>query len=258
MFHLNRVLALCCALSASLSLASSNKFTHFPVPGPSAVAQISSVPRPEEVGMPLVGSIKGVVVDSDGKPVEGAVVHEADSGDQRPLGGRIFRTATTTDSHGEFALDQVFPAEKVVVWAYKYADYYEDMMEPFVFKRPTNLQLPVVEVKPGQTVTGVRIQFPQKAGKLHWYVRDVDTRELVHGIFARWCRRNVPAQYCINGSAPSDSELLISAGVGIAIEISADDGRYMKWNYRNPKTGSRYFWAKPGKTETVTVYLRKK
>jgi hypothetical protein len=223
----------------------------------SFIAQISSTPKPEDVGIPLLGSVEGVVVDPNGKPVEGAVVHET-SDDDRPLGGAIFRTATTTDVDGKFVLDHVFPAEKVAIWAYKYDDYYEDVMKPFTFKRPKNLKIPVVEVKAGQTITGVRIQFPQKVGKLHWYVRDADTKELVHGVFMRWCRKDVPTKYCINGSAPSDYERIISLGVGISILIEADDGLYEKWVYRNPKTGSRYFRARSGETETVNVYLRKK
>jgi len=220
------------------------------------IGQLSSVPRPEDVGMPLLGSVEGVVVDPNGKPVEDAVVHES-SNDGRPLGGRIFRTSTTTDVHGNFVLDHVIPAEKVAIWAYKYSDYYEDVMEPFTLNRPKNLKIPVVEVKPEQTVTGVRIQFPQKAGKLHWSVRDADTKELVHGVFMRWCRKGVPSKYCINGSAPSDYERIISLGVRISIQIDADDGLHEKSEYRNPKTGSRYFRARSGETETVNIYLRK-
>jgi hypothetical protein len=253
----NRALVLFGVLIASMASASSKNFVQIPQPAESLMAQISSMPRPEEVGLPLVGAIKGVVVDPDGKPVAGAVVHETDVGDERPLGGRIFRTSTTTDAQGDFVLDQVVPAETVQVWAYKFADYYEDLMEPFTFNRPKNLKFPIVQVKPEQTVTGVRIQFAQKAGKLHWQVRDAETKELVHGVFIRWCRQNVPAKYCMNGSAPSDYEQIISAGVGIAIQIAADDGLHKKWNYRNSKTGSRYFWAAPGRTDSVTVFLSK-
>ena len=220
------------------------------------MAQLSSVPRPEDVGMPLLGSVEGVVVDPNGNPVEGAFVHET-SDDGSPLGGRIFRTGTTTDVDGKFVLDHVIPAEKVVVWAYKYSDYYEDFMEPFAFNRPKNLKIPVVEVKAGQTVTGVRIQFPQKAGKLHLYVRDAETKELVDGIFSKWCRKGVPAKYCAQMSGPSDYEQIVSLGVGVYIQIDADDGLHEKSEYRNPKTGSRYFRARSGETETVNIYLRK-
>jgi hypothetical protein len=203
------------------------------------------------------GVIKGTVVDPDGKPVEGAVVHES-SNDGRPLGGRLFRTSTTTDVDGNFVLDHVIPAEKAAIWAYKYDDYYEDVMEPFTFKRPKNLKIPVVEVKAGQTITGIRIQFPQRAGKLHLYVRDADTKELVHGIFSECCREGVPLKYCVHMSGPSDYEQIISLGVGVSILIEADDGQHEKSAYRNPKTHSRYFIAESGETEAVTIYLHKK
>jgi hypothetical protein len=93
------------------------------------MAQQLSPPEANDFGV-----IKGTVVDPDRKPVEGAVVHES-SNDGRPLGGRLFRTSTTTDVDGNFVLDHVIPAEKVAIWAYKYDDYYEDVMEPFTFKR---------------------------------------------------------------------------------------------------------------------------
>ena len=258
MFHPgNRAITLCFVLIAALSFPSWKGFTQPLQTVASPLAQLSSVPRPEDVGMPLLGSIEGVVVDPNGKPVEGAFVHET-SDNGSPLGGRIFRTGTTTDVDGKFVLDHVIPAEKVVVWAYKYSDYYEDVMEPFTFSRPKDLKIPVVEVKAGQTVTGVRIQFPPKAGKLHLFVRDADTKELVPGVFIEWCRKGVPAKYCIHGSAPSDEEQLVSPAVGISNKIEADDGLHEKWEYRSPKTGSRYFRAKSGETETVNVYLRKK
>jgi hypothetical protein len=244
MRKMNRTLVLCCLLMTLPSLTPQKSFAQ-----PSQTAA-----PPDEIGF---GVIKGTVVDPIGKPVEDAVVHET-SEDGRPLGGALFRSATTTDVDGKFVLDHVIPAEKVAIWAYKYDDYYEDVMEPFTFKRPKDLKIPVVEVKPGQIITGVRIQFPQKAGKLHLYVRDTDTKELVHGVFIEWCRKGVPAKYCIHGSSGSDYEKIISLGVGVSIKIEADDGLHEKSEYRNPKTGSRYFRAKSGETEMVNVFLRKK
>jgi hypothetical protein len=246
---------LCCLPMTLMSLTPRKSFVRAPQSAASPMAQISATPKPEDLGLPY-GSIEGEVVDPDGKRVEGAVVHES-SDDGRPVQGRIFRTSTTTDADGKFVLDHVIPAEKVIVWAYKYDDYFDDVMEPFSFK-PPNVKMPVVEVKPGQTITGVRIQFAEKAGKLHLYVRDADSKELVHGVFIRWCRKGDPPKYCINGSGPSDDERLISPAVGISIQIEADDGLHEKSEYRNPKTGSRYFRAKSGETETVNIYLRKK
>jgi hypothetical protein len=239
-----------------LSFASRQSIAPSPQTAASPTAQISSTPKPEDTGMPLLGSVEGVVVDPDGKPVGGAVVHET-SDDGRPLGGTIFRSATTTDVDGKFVLDHVIPAEKVAIGAYKYDDYYENMMEPSTFRRPPDLEIPVVEVKPEQTVTGVRIRFSKKAGKLHWYARDAHTKQLVNGVFIEWCRKGVPAMYCQHESGASDYERIISPGIGISIQIKADSGLYEKWEYRNPKTGSRYFRAKSGETETVNVYLRK-
>jgi hypothetical protein len=218
---------------------------------------MATVQQPQPLTSIVVGVIKGTVVGPTGKPVGDAVVHES-CNDGRPLGGRLFRTSTTTDAEGNFVLDHVTPCEKVLIWAYKYSENYEDVMEPFTFNRPRNLMRPEVDVKAGQTITGLRIQLGQKVGKIHFDVRDADSKGLVHGVFIQWCRKGVAPKYCIHGSAPSDYEQLISLGVGISIKIEADDGQHEKWEYRDPKTGSPYFRATSGKTDTLTIYLRKK
>jgi hypothetical protein len=173
------------------------------------------------------------------------------------LGGSLFQTSTTTDADGNFVLDHVAPAEKVVIWSYKYEEYYEDVTEPFTFNRPKDLEIPVVEVKAGQTITGVRIQLAQKVGKLHLLVHDADTRELVHGIYEQFCREGYPNN-CLTSSDQPDSERMISLNVNISIKIEADDGQHRKWEYRNPRTGSAYFRATSGQTETINIFLRRK
>jgi hypothetical protein len=217
----------------------------------------AAMPQQSPPAPSVVGVISGSVVDPSGKPVEGAVVHES-CNDGRPLAGRLFRTSTTTAGEGAFILDQVIPCEKVVIWAYKYSDYYEDVTEPFTFNRPKDLEIPEVGVKAGQTITGIRIRLGQKVGKIHLDVRDADSKELVHGVFIQWCREGFSPKYCLKGSAPSDYERLISLGVGISIKIEADDGQHQQWSYRDHKTGSTYFKATSGKTDTITIYLRKK
>ena len=120
-----------------------------------------------------------------------------------------------------------------------------------------NLKLPEVEVKLGRPAN-VTIQLTKKAGRIQFYVRDADSKELVHGIFMQSCRKGTPAKYCVGGmSGPSDYTTLISPGLECSIQIEADDGVHETWQYRNPKTGSRYFRARSGETETVTVFLRK-
>jgi len=206
------------------------------------------------------GIIKGTVIDPSGKPVDGANVYEIGNRYYGlPLAGRWppSGASTTTDRWGNFVLDGVVP-DTVHILASKTSDYYADDGQPSMFL-PPNPKIPQVEVKPGQTVTGVRVQLRQKVGKLHWYVRDADTKKLVHGVFSYWCREGEPMPYCGGSmSGSSDDSALISPDVHISIQIEADDGLHEKWDYRNPKTGSRYYRAVSGKTETVNVYLRAK
>jgi hypothetical protein len=198
------------------------------------------------------GVIKGVVVDPDGKPVEGAQVYV--QGDNDPPTSRP--DTATTKANGEFVLDHVTP-RKVKIHAYKDSDYYTDVV--FAFNLPPKWVMPEVEVKPGQTVTGVKVQLMQKAGRLHLNVLDVDTKELVHGIFVQLCREDNPS-YCFTASGPPEFENSVPVGVGISIKVSADShgqSNY-QWQYHDPRTNSPYFRAKSGETETMNIYVPKK
>jgi hypothetical protein len=222
-----------------------------------SMATVQQPPPPDSIDF---GIIKGTVIDPSGKPVDGANVYEIGNRYYGlPLAGRWppSGASTTTDRWGNFVLDGVVP-DTVHILASKTSDYYADDGQPSMFL-PPNPKIPQVEVKPGQTVTGVRVQLRQKVGKLDWYVRDADTKKLVHGVFSYWCREGEQMPYCGGSmSGSSDDSALISPDVHISIQIEADDGLHEKWEYRNPKTGSRYYRAVSGKTETVNVYLRAK
>ena len=242
MHHLAiRCMVLCCVFSAPLR---------------------SFAQTPPTVASPTAddfGVINGVVVDQDGKPTEGAYVYSVgDEEGKRPLGGRWPPgPVTTTDSDGRFTLPHVLPDNPVRVYASKPSDYYADDGGPSMFLLP-NPKIAEVEVKVGQPVN-VTVQLAKKAGRIQFNVRDADSKELVHGIFMQSCGKATPAKYCVNSmSGPSDYATLISPGLELSIQIEADDGLHETWQYRNPKTGSRYFRARSGETETVTVYLRKK
>src|SRR6267378_4462871 len=219
-----------------------------------AMAQAQQVPQtpqfdPNHFDRNHFGIVEGRVVDPSGKPVGDAVVY-ADSSDDHPMGGRAYSPFTTTKNAGDFVLELVIPDKKVRIYAFKERDYYENVGNPFIFHLPKNLKIPEFEVKPGQTVTGVIFRLPKKVGKLHLSVRDADTKDMVHGVFIQWCDKHYPPKYCSGESAPSDYERTISLGVEVYFQVEADDGLHEKWEYRNPKTGSRYFRAKRGKTET--------
>ena len=206
------------------------------------------------------GVIKGVVVDQDGKPVAGANVYvggirwPAEGHNDPPLNSRS--NETTSDANGEFVLDRVIPSKSVIIHAYTDTDYYALVL--WAFNLPPELERPEVEVKPGQTTTGVTVRLTQRAGLLHLFVRDVKTKELVHGISFLLCREPGEGGNCAGGGGQSDFIEPVPVGIGFSIKIEADDGQYEKWEYHDPKTGSPYFRAKSGETETMDVYLRKK
>ena len=212
------------------------------------ITQVQPSWSPDANGL---GVVKGIVVDSNGRPVEGATVYATDQND--PPMSRPY--LTTTNANGEFVLVQVRPGKKVRIHAYEDIDYYSWVTSGFTL--PSKLEMPEVEVKPGQTVMGVTVQPMQKQGRLKLDVRDADSKELVQGITLLSCRDDHPTEggYCVGGSGSSE---FVPAGVGISIKIEADDGKHVKWQYHDSKTGSLYFRVKSGETETMTIYLRKK
>ena len=257
MFHPgNRAVALCCLLIAALPFPPWKGFTQLLQTAASPTAQISATPKPAEYGW-----IEGVVVDQQGKPASGAWVYAVgDAEGKLPLGGRWPPGhSTTTDSEGKFVLGHVVD-NPVSVFASKESDYYAggSILSMGLVPNFNTPKVEEVEVKPGQTVT-IRLQLPKKAGKIKLFVRDADTKELlVGGIFSEWCPKRLPVTYsCGRLSGESVYESLVSTDVDLSIRIEAADGLHEEWGYRNPKTGSRYYRARSGKTEMVNVYLRK-
>jgi hypothetical protein len=215
-------------------------------------------PQPDLSTAIIDGSIEGTVIDPQGKPVEGAYVYSVGNAEGKlPLGGRWPPgPVTTTDNQGNFILLHVLPDNPVSVYASKESDYYGDYGLNLFLLPDAKVQK--VEIKLGQSVN-VTVQLAKKVGRIQFYARDADSKELVHGIFMQSCRRGTPAKYCVGGmSGPSDYTTLISPGLELSVQIEADDGLHEKWEYRDPKTGSRYFRARSGKTEVVNIYLRKK
>ena len=205
-----------------------------------------------------LGTIKGTVVDLDGKPVAGANVYVGAirfyvAGENSPP-LNLRNNESTSDANGEFVLDQVIPSKSVIIHAYKDTDYYAFVM--WAFNLPPKSERPEIVVKPRETVTGITVRLTQRAGQLHLYVRDADTKELIYGVGFQLCREDYPT-YCTGGSGSSDFVEPVPVDVGISIKIEADDGHHKKWEYRDVKTHSRYFRAKSGETTTMSVSLGK-
>src|SRR5712664_3795639 len=94
-----------------------------------------------------LGSVEGVVLDQQGKPIADADVHVLLQEDMR-------RTvaSTTTDSAGKFTLHDL-PAGGVYVYANKESDGYPDAFFAF-FTTPNGQYQIAVKVEAGQVVTG--------------------------------------------------------------------------------------------------------
>jgi hypothetical protein len=216
-------------------------------------AQTAAPPSANDFGV-----ISGTVVDSDGKPVADANVYVGGirfyvAGENSPP-TNVRNNETTSNANGEFILDKVIPNKSAMIHAYKDIDYYAFVF--WTFNLPPQLERPEVEVKPGETVTGITVRLIQRAGQLHLLVRDAGSKE-IQGVGFQLCREDYPT-YCVGGSGSSDFVEPAPVDVGISIKIEADEGRHKKWEYRDEITHSRYIRVKSGETTTVDVNLRKK
>jgi len=196
------------------------------------------------------GTVQGVVVDSDYKPIKDASVY-ADNLSQ-PSPSRPY--TVLTDAQGHFVLDAVPPGH-IVMRAYKEADKYPKTSS--TFDEPVTAgTAPEFELKAGEEFQGIVIRLDGKAGLLHLRVLDAGTKELVKGITFQMCRGDHPgdSRYCISGSARGDYRLFVPALAPISIKISAPN--HNDWMYQDPTTKSLYIALAKGEERTLTINLQ--
>src|SRR5579864_5646258 len=112
-----------------------------------------------------LGSVAGVVLDQEGKPIPDADVYAVPEQDMRTL-----LASTTTDPAGKFILHDL-PAVVVYVYAYKESDGYPKTFARF-FALPNDRSLVSVKVEAGQVTTGVTMKRAAKAARLKINVTD--------------------------------------------------------------------------------------
>ncbi len=200
------------------------------------------ISQPRQTGM--VGSVQGVVLDKDRKPISDATVYGLPEQDMRKP---IF---TTSDAVGTFVLDNI-PIGSVYVTAFKVADGYPDGFYAF-FK--TNEQAwAKVDVKPGQATTGVTIQLGPKAAHLRVAVTN-ENGEPVLGSFV-FDRDDVPGPFTT--SAPIDGAILVPP---VPFRFSVEADGYETWHFGGAKWRGKegLINLKSGETFNISVQLHKK
>jgi hypothetical protein len=197
---------------------------------------------------PDTGTVEGVVVDSENKPVEEAYVY-ADVL-TLPVPARPY--TVQSDAQGHFVLDDV-PPGRIVMRAYKEADKYPKIST--IFDEPAGVTPPEFEMKAGDVFKGIVIHLGQKAGSLQFRVLDATKNELIKGITFQMCRGDHPGDqgYCISGSARGDYQVLVPATVPISIKVSAPN--HNEWVYQDQATKSPFIALASGEERTLTINL---
>src|SRR5260370_19595332 len=117
------------------------------------------------------GTIEGVVLDGNNKPLKAASVYA----DNLSLPGPGRLHTVQTDDQGHFVVDDVYPGD-IVVSAFKEADMYGRVDSKF--NMPEGESVPRFELKPGEVFKGIVIRLGKKAGRLQLRVLDAGTNEL--------------------------------------------------------------------------------
>jgi hypothetical protein len=129
------------------------------------LVMVTSVASQQGKPKPLpIGSIQGIVLDGDGKPLAGAIVYGLPEQEMR----REFDA--TSDAAGKFVIKDL-PEGDVYVSAYKESAWYPRNFYSFFMsadEQPPNK----VAVKAGETTTGVTIHLGQRAARLNLEITD--------------------------------------------------------------------------------------
>jgi len=196
------------------------------------------------------GTVEGVVVDPDNKPIKDASVYA----DNLSLPSAARPHTALTDAQGHFVVDGVLPGH-IVMRAFKEADKYP--MISGTFDEPIGEKTnPELEMKVGDDFKGIVIRLGPKAGFLRFRVVDANTNEPIKGITFQMCRGDHPSdrRYCMFGSARGDSTWFVPAFAPISVNVSAPN--YGDWSYRDMAAKSPYIALAPGEDRTLTMKLQ--
>jgi hypothetical protein len=195
--------------------------------------------------LPTTGSVQGVVLDGQDKPIRDADVYAVPAQDMR-----VLLASTHTDTEGKFSLQDLQPGV-VFVYAYKESDWYPRAFARF-FALPNDRSVVSAKVEPGKAAE-VTLKRVAKAARLKINVTDENGKPL--GGYFVFTREDEPGDYSM-GASPEESILV--PPLPFRLTVGADG--YADWHY-----GGANYAGKAGRitlkscqTLTLAVRLRKK
>ena len=165
----------------------------------SAVLATTGVPRQQGGSKPpAVGSIEGIVLEGNGKPLSGATVYALPENDMTK------QFHTITGDAGKFILDGL-PEGGAYLSAFKERDGYPYNF--FSFFLSPGEKTPRVNVRAGEIIKGVTIQLGQRSARLNLEITDQNGKLLNEGVELTFRRPDLPGDY--SRGANTEESLLV-------------------------------------------------
>lgn len=192
------------------------------------------------------GSVEGVVLDQQGKPIPDADVYANLEEDMRHPAAE-----TTTDSAGKFLLRDL-PPKRIYIYAYKESDGYPNGLWQFL-NLPDDQSLVVVNVEAGQTTT-LTIKRGARFARLIVHITDENGIRIGAGLTLT--REDQKPDRFIMGTDGEVSMLVPP----LPFRVMVDHDGYEPWHYGGANYAGKagLVSLKSGQTLTLNVRLRKK
>jgi hypothetical protein len=193
------------------------------------------------------GSVEGVVLDQQGKPIPDADVYVNLEEDMRHPAAQ-----TTTDSAGKFILRDL-PPKRIYIYAYKESDWYPSGLWQF-FAVPNDQALVVMKVEAGQT-TPLTIKRGARFARLIVHITDENGNRIGAGL--QLTREDQHGDPYIMGT---DGEVsMLVPPLPFRVMVNDEDG-HEPWRYGGANYAGKagLINLKSGQTLTLNVRLRKK
>jgi len=193
-----------------------------------------------------LGSIEGVVLDRQGKPIPDATVYALPQGDMR-----ILAASSATDSAGKFIL-QSLQAGGFYIYAYKESDGYPNAFFRF-FTIPNSQSQVAAKVEAGQVTTGITIKLIVKFAHLKIHVTDENGIRLGAGLTFR--REDQRGDYIMG----TDGQVSILVPP-VPFRLTVDADGYEPWHYGGANYAGKpgLISPKPDQTLNLDVRLHRK
>jgi len=195
-----------------------------------------------QVSPPATGSVEGIVLDGDGRPLAEATVF---------VGTLARSPRTQTDAEGRFKLNDI-PAGRIGLQAFKESDGYPYNM--FAFFLMPGQPLPKFDLAAGQTLSNVIIRLGAKAAYLKLSVRDENNLPIDAGL--TFSRPDLGRYGDYQRSAKPDDLILVPP---VPFRLTVQEKGFQPWHYGGEhwldKEG--LIVLKSGETLTLTVRLKK-